>query len=446
MLPIYHDYPYHDLHDLNLDMILAEIKKLMGEMDDFKVINTIRFYGDWDITKGYPAWSIVSDPNHDGYISIKPVPPGVDIYNTDYWILVANYSALYADMQNRIIALEGRADNVDGEIFDIGAELDILQSANTGRNFLFIADSYGMRSTSQPTWTEILTGIYSNSRHKSVSSIGFTTGSTDPNDSNYNFNFIGQLREFYSELTQTERNAVTDIVVCGGWNDARSLTQGIVDGSTFVSRIYDFVDYATANFVNARVWIGFIGWQTIDCVQPDTTLSDLIIAQRLYEEAVRENLYHLANISCVMKNSEYFDITFFHPNPSGSAKLAYAIGAALSGGYTFNYRKTLSASDFTVATGAAATFSRGSITVNNNVATIKMLLTGVTTNSVSEILTFNDDVLPGGGNKTVDISAVTFSAGKGCYSVIQNKTLLSYTAISNETMLIEATYNVLYDT
>lgn len=108
-MPFFHEYPYESYHEMNLDWIINMIKKLTGEMHDFKVINKITFFGDWDITKQYPAWSVVNN-NGDGYISIKPVPVGVDISNTDYWILVANYSALYADMQNRIVALENAMD------------------------------------------------------------------------------------------------------------------------------------------------------------------------------------------------------------------------------------------------------------------------------------------------------------------------------------------------
>lgn len=105
-MAIIHDYPYTDLHEMNLDWIVSEIKKLNTEWDDFKIVNTINFGGNWDITKQYKPWTIVDD-NGFGYISIKAVPVGIPLTNTEYWTLVVNYSSLIAQFQNRIVALEG---------------------------------------------------------------------------------------------------------------------------------------------------------------------------------------------------------------------------------------------------------------------------------------------------------------------------------------------------
>ena len=157
---MWHEYPYTDLHELNLDMILKMIKKLTGEINDFKVVNKITFYGEWDITKQYPAWSIVDD-NGDGYISINPVPVGVPLTNSDYWVLVADYSALYANITSRIVALENTVgDNNSGlvkAVNDLNSDVSTLQNDVTAlqglynladRNIMFIEDSYGARKRS----------------------------------------------------------------------------------------------------------------------------------------------------------------------------------------------------------------------------------------------------------------------------------------------------------
>lgn len=128
-MSIWNQYPYTDFHELNLDWIIMKIREVTKEMNDFKVINKITFFGNWDITKQYPAWSVVNN-NGDGYISIKPVPSGVDIANTDYWILVANYSALYADLQNRVNALENANIIIDGEIDNINDKIDKMGIIN----------------------------------------------------------------------------------------------------------------------------------------------------------------------------------------------------------------------------------------------------------------------------------------------------------------------------
>ena len=98
-------YPYTDFHEMNLDWVIMQIMKITKEINEFKVINQISFKGEWNIAQQYPAWAFVDNAG-TGYLSIKPVPAGVELTNEDYWRLVANYSALYADFQNRVIALE----------------------------------------------------------------------------------------------------------------------------------------------------------------------------------------------------------------------------------------------------------------------------------------------------------------------------------------------------
>ena len=68
--------PWSNFHELNLDWLIARMKELQIQFDEFVVVNHITFSGQWDITKQYPAWTIVSD-NNIGYVSIQPVPVGV---------------------------------------------------------------------------------------------------------------------------------------------------------------------------------------------------------------------------------------------------------------------------------------------------------------------------------------------------------------------------------
>lgn len=98
-------YPYTDFHELNLDWIIETMKNLEKSWDEYKIINALKWKGEWKVSENYPIYSIV-DVNGNGYISIKNVPAGVEITNEEYWRLVANYTSLYADFQNRIIALE----------------------------------------------------------------------------------------------------------------------------------------------------------------------------------------------------------------------------------------------------------------------------------------------------------------------------------------------------
>lgn len=103
---IFHDYPYTNFHDLNLDWILRKMQELDKEMDDFIAVNKITWAGEWDGSKTYPRWAIVQDTDGNGYISVQPVPANVPLDNEDYWVKVADYDSLYAAFDQRISAIE----------------------------------------------------------------------------------------------------------------------------------------------------------------------------------------------------------------------------------------------------------------------------------------------------------------------------------------------------
>ena len=103
---LFNKYPYTDMHELNLDWILAKMKELDQQMDDFTALNAIKWAGEWDPNRSYEAWSVVKDANDDAYISIKAVPAGVLLTNSAYWTFAFDYSVLYADFVERLDALE----------------------------------------------------------------------------------------------------------------------------------------------------------------------------------------------------------------------------------------------------------------------------------------------------------------------------------------------------
>lgn len=81
-------WPFSNAHELNLDWIIQQIKQQDTNLQNFVALNTIK-YADpfqWTITGQYAQNTLVIDPS-DGtaYLSIKPVPLGVQITNTEYW-------------------------------------------------------------------------------------------------------------------------------------------------------------------------------------------------------------------------------------------------------------------------------------------------------------------------------------------------------------------------
>lgn len=81
-------WPWTNLHELNLDWIIQSIKDQETRLTNFVSLNSIK-YADpfqWNITSQYAQNTLVIDPETGtAYLSLQPVPQGVQIDNTDYW-------------------------------------------------------------------------------------------------------------------------------------------------------------------------------------------------------------------------------------------------------------------------------------------------------------------------------------------------------------------------
>lgn len=87
-------YPYTDFHELNLDAIIKKMGELMEDMKNFKATESLKFAEPiiWDITTQYQKSTIVLDPTGNAYLSLQPVPAGVQLNDTDYWLEIFNFT------------------------------------------------------------------------------------------------------------------------------------------------------------------------------------------------------------------------------------------------------------------------------------------------------------------------------------------------------------------
>lgn len=246
----FNKYPATDFHEMNLDWIIGEIKKLHTDWDDFKVINTIHFEGPWDITKQYQAWTLVDDLNtNNGYISKKPVPAGVSIDNTDYWVLVANYSSIIADLQNRVVLLESDVSSLETDVSNLQTTTNALidhdkqDMLHKDANVIIIGDSWGLleSSESQAGWLayiedyvkvkNLYTACYSGS--------GFARPGVRT--------FLYQLQNDISITVPADE--INEIIVQGFVNDvANGVSQNDI-----IDAMKDFADYCETTYPNAII-------------------------------------------------------------------------------------------------------------------------------------------------------------------------------------------------
>lgn len=105
-------YPYKNIEDYNLDYLQKKVDELKTILENFISLNSIKYANpiQWNITKQYEANTVVIDAN-DGtaYLSVKPVPTGVAITNTDYWTPIFTLNLLSA---NQNITLRDDGANV----------------------------------------------------------------------------------------------------------------------------------------------------------------------------------------------------------------------------------------------------------------------------------------------------------------------------------------------
>lgn len=141
----YNEYPYTDFHELNLDWILKRILELSETVRNFVNLESIK-YADpiqWNITKNYAKNTIVQD---DGltYLSKQPVPPGVPLSNTSYWLKVADFDSEAERIRGEIAEANDGSDPVSsadrsaGSLVWLNDQLyEVITEIHTGDTYVF---------------------------------------------------------------------------------------------------------------------------------------------------------------------------------------------------------------------------------------------------------------------------------------------------------------------
>ena len=305
-------YPFSDFHELNLDWLIAKMKELNIRMNEFEVVNSISFSGAWDITKQYPAWTIVDDGGM-GYVSIQPVPAGIDISNGDYWRLIADYTVIIANLNSRMNDVENRMDTVEGDMTTL--ENNVNTALN--RRFIIVGDSYAANTDNYyfnlyNKLRQKYTDIYRVAR----ASFGFVG---DPNVVG-DTTFLGLLQEI--EPTIPDHDTITDIVVLGGINDSYSG----VTATDIENNGVAFCQYCLTEYPKAHIHIGMVGYSTADSVTPRlyTTAHSYQAIAINYGETV--NASYIDNAENVVHYTGYLNADGIHLTALGYRILGDSIG------------------------------------------------------------------------------------------------------------------------
>ena len=343
-------YPYTDFHELNLDWILAKMRQLGIEMDQFKALNTITFSGVWDITHQYPAWTVVND-NNLGYISIRPVPAGITISNTDYWASIVDYSAELAGIHSDIT-------NLQNDVADIKAEL-------SDGKWVFFGDSY----QNFGDWYTKVIGMLGLTNNVDA----FYAGA-----SGHGFTVSGQEWETDFDTFCTGRTDLDDfkhVVVVGGLNDSNG-TVLASDGAAVRSAIDSFCADVKAKMKNAVIKVAYVGSAFEDSVDLyDRGAANRMNACRIYrEELTRNGAIVLENTEYAMCSYSYFAGDGIHPNAYGGESIADAVAEALlNNGSCHVTEISISDTQQNFQTGNMRAFSGIHQTIDNGVSKVRFI-------------------------------------------------------------------------
>lgn len=86
-------YNYTDFHELNIDWVIRIVTVLEDLMDDFVTLNTITYADpiEWSIDRQYSKNVVVLDSTGNAFLAIKPVPKGIQLNNSDYWLKIFDF-------------------------------------------------------------------------------------------------------------------------------------------------------------------------------------------------------------------------------------------------------------------------------------------------------------------------------------------------------------------
>ena len=252
--------------------------------------------------------------------------------------LQSGVSGLQSDvsgLQSDVSGLGGSVDNINSEITRLHAKDVDLQNqinniqpvANTERKYVFIGDSYGAGLLSTG-------GVVTGYPELVKQYMGLTSGVNYFNNSKNGAGFINNptfeslLIELEGNMTSSvDRNTITDVIVCGGWNDSESAgTQIWNAGNAFVSRCKTL-------FPKAIVHVGMIAY----CTSPTAALR----ARTLRLKHVAYNYNYIKNASTIL-NINYRLASIYgaietsgnnnHPSQLGQELIAEGIISHLYGG------------------------------------------------------------------------------------------------------------------
>lgn len=299
--------------------------------------------GIWDNSYSYEALEIVKYGN-DYYTSKKPVPTGVAITNTEYWVLTGNYNGA-------INALDTRLTSAENNIISLNNNLTNYQNTISDiwyGKILLVMDSYGGTYGNETGDTTNIPDLLKSMLGNRIDSLvlpgcGFYRGSSEGN-------FITHLQTFVNSKTAKQLSEYHHVITLSGRNEY------LGDRETELNYISAFFAYARNNFPNAKMYMGYIGGG--DDNEAHGTRAQQYIGYLSMKSA--SDLYQIEWLNGCGNPMHDYTLLYsdgVHPTANGKRELAFAIYQCLVSGY---YSMSKQIREITLTAPAGINYSQGS--------------------------------------------------------------------------------------
>ena len=214
------------------------------------------------------------------------------------------------------------------------------------KKYLVIGDSYanGVTNTDQTTtsWVEYF-----------KTAIG-STNVTKLAENGAGFVTTGEQGHTFKTLVEaniesiTDKNAYTDILICGGINDVNQTVESIE------SAISTCITYLKTNFPNAKIYLGMISNRKDMSSGGESVRFNLMNKiLRAYQYACKQGGYYLNGVEKILKYKYFISADNTHPTQTGYEYLGGAIAQSLQTGsvtWSFNSLKDIQITNVNIST------------------------------------------------------------------------------------------------
>lgn len=244
-------FPYSNQHTLNLDWLIKKQRELEEYIKQYTAVNNVAYAGVWDITKQYPQWAVVSNGDKS-YMSNKPVPVGIPIDNTEYWLHLADLDprigGIIADLNRLDKKLNTSVSRIDREMESISSNINgkiaAISRNIAGKKFLVIGDSI---SDENITWNDKVSDVWVKHFRRMVEMFGGTV--TNLSASSRGYARVAHGDSFQSLIATTSLTNYDTIIVFGGVND---FTNAVPLSTYYKAELNSFWDAVLKAFTDLR--------------------------------------------------------------------------------------------------------------------------------------------------------------------------------------------------